>query len=123
MALPDLSSMDDRDIFFTVLRNSIGNVIWYGIAAIVIVLIGRISWWLGVILFAMFVLVSIIGILQTIFVTLLGVVMIPFSIYEHFKGRTARGREQLYLGAGNLIQLLEVLIFAGYIFWLFKRFF
>ncbi len=115
--------MDDRDVFFKILWDSIGNVLWYGAATAVIAVIGKIFWWAGVVLFGLFVIILIVSFLQTLIVTILGIVSTTLAIYEKLKDRSLHAREQLYLGAANIIQLVELTIFAGYMVGLYKVFF
>jgi hypothetical protein len=120
MAFP----LTDREIFAKVWRDSIKNVLWYGAQVIVIAVIGAfVSWWVGIALWAICGLVLIAGGIQTLFVALLGIILIPWTIYESLKGREVDGKGQLHLAAGQVIQLIEMGVYACYFYWLYTIFF
>lgn len=119
----DPASMSGREVFVQVTWNAIANVLWYGGATLIIVLVGKFIWWLGVGLFGIFALIMVASTFQTLVVTVLGIISIPLGIYERLKGRSVDFSEQAWLWAGNMMQLIELMILGGYVFWLFRQFF
>lgn len=120
MAFP----LTDREIFAKVWRDSFKNVIWYGAQVVIIIAVGKfVWWWAGIVLWAVWALILIIGGIQTLLVTLLGIILLPIGIYRKLKGLPTEDAASPYLVAGNLIQLTENAIYVGYFYVLYKIFF
>ncbi|HEV7736027.1 MAG TPA: hypothetical protein VGO47_01460 [Chlamydiales bacterium] len=117
------SLIDDRDVFFKVLKDSIGNIVWYGCGALVVALVGKIVWIAGVVLFGVFGLILAVSAVHSLISVVLSIVMIPVTIYEKVRGGSLRLREQLYLNAASLIQLTELAILSAYAIGLYRIFF
>jgi hypothetical protein len=115
--------LTDREIFDKVWRDSIKNVIWYGAQVVVIIIVGKfIWWWAGIVLWAIWALILILAGIQTLFVTLLGIILIPITIYRKLKGLSTDGAGSLILAIGHMIQLIENAIYAFYFYLLFTVF-
>lgn len=118
------ASMSGREVFVQVTWDAIANVLWYGGAAVVITIVGKaLWWWAGIIFFGIFVIVFLVSFLHTLIGTIMGIVLIPFAVYEKIQGRSVGAEEQLWLGAAQVIHLIEIAILASYTFWLYKVFF
>lgn len=116
--------MSGREVFVQVTWNALANILWYGGAAVVIATVGRVLWWwAGIILFAIFVIVFVASFLHTLIGTIMGLVMIPLAIYEKLKGRSIDAVEQAWMGAAQVVQLVEITVLAAYTLWLYKVFF
>lgn len=116
--------LTDQQIFAKVWRASIKNVLWYGAQVPIIIIVGKfVWWWVGIALWAAWALILIAGGIQTLIVTLLGIILLPITIFRSLKGQQTEGGSSLYLVAGNLIQLLENAVYVGYFYVLYKAFF
>ena len=104
----EIASMDEREVFARVLRNGISNTIWFGIGAVVIWLIGKFFWSVGVGLFLIYALITVIDCLWIVISTLLpSFVATPVAISSALRGdREALGKEG-YMLAALLVRLLE----------------
>lgn len=120
MAFP----LTDREIFLKVSKDSFKNVIWYGGLVVVIALVGKgLWWWVGIVLWGAWTLLLVASILQTLIVAILGIITVPLSVSERLKGREVDGNGQLYLAAGQVIQLIEMGVYVSYFYWLYTVFF
>lgn len=59
-------TLSDRDFFFAALKNYIGEVLFYGICAVIIFFAIKLNWWLGLILFLPYCALSVVSFVQTV---------------------------------------------------------
>lgn len=120
-------NLDDRQFFFAALKNYFGEIIFYGIIAVVIWAVSSYMWWVGFVFFVPFSLLALMSSLQS-------AVLIPsaFSalITERFIRRHGNEEEknsivgdldpshQKFAFGTALIGLLKSLICLGYSIWL-----
>lgn len=119
----DATSMVGSEVLARVVGESISNVVFYGIVTVVIFFIGKLSWWIGVILFGAFALFMLIGVLQFLITSGLGVVAFIGYSYRTLKGERGIMGEQSFLMAGSIIQGIENAIYVFYFVYLYRVFF
>jgi hypothetical protein len=120
----DDPDFDDRALFFHVLREAFTHVLSFGFPVLIIFLISKlIWWWLATALFVIMVAVMLFATLQILFSIVLTIISVPLTIYEILKGRSGRVREQSWLAATTVVQVVEMLVLGSYVFWLFKALF
>jgi hypothetical protein len=117
------SSMAGNEIFARVFGESISNIIFYGIGAVVIFFISNFSWWIGIILFGAFALFLAISALQFIFTSGLGLIAFVGYLYRTLKGERGFMGEQSFLMAASFVQGVEHVIYAFYLLYLYRVFF
>ncbi len=112
-------------LFGTVLTGSVKNVIGYGIWTLVTIFVAKYSWWVGVILFAIYAIIAIITFLLYAFSAVIYPVMLFTDIYNRLvKGFSEGTALQLILhGAATAVQTVEQCIHALYLFFLYRVFF
>jgi hypothetical protein len=114
-----------KNVFKKVLIDAIKNIFFYGVAAVVIAFIGnaiglRI---IGLILAGIFVVtmaISLIPFLISFFIGLIGIII---SIAKATKGDKDMLKDEGYLWAGTLAQLIETVICLYYVLYLYRAFF
>ena len=117
--------MQAKDVFKKVLKDSISNIIFYGIGTLIIAFIGnaiglRI---VALILAGIFVVIVAISLIPFLISFFIGIIGLFVSIAEAKKGDDESIKKQGYLWAGTLAQLVENLIFLCYIYYLYNAFF
>jgi small-conductance mechanosensitive channel len=117
--------MQAKDVFKKVLKDSIRNIIFYGIGTLAIAFIGnaiglRIVALIMAGIFVVIVAISLIPFLISFFVGIIGLFA---SIAETNKGNYEPLKKQGYLWAGTLVQLVENLVCLYYISYLYNAFF
>lgn len=117
------AEMSGREVFARVLRDSISNILWYGAGTVVIVLLGSLSWWLGIVLAGLLAAIVLVSVIQTGAVSILGLVTIPLAINERRNRRHVDWAEQVYLAIANIVQILEMAVLITYVYVLYRVFF
>jgi hypothetical protein len=117
------AEMSGREIFAHALRDSISDVLLYGVGAVVIILLGSLSWWLGLVLSGLFAVIVLVSVIQTGAVTVLGLASIPLAINEKRQGRYVDWGEQVYLAVANVIKILDKAILVAYTYVLYRVYF
>jgi hypothetical protein len=117
------AEMSGRDFFSQALKDSISDVLWYGVGTVVIILLGSLSWWLGVVLSGLFAVIVLVSVIQTGAVTVLGLASIPLAIDEKRQGRCVDRGEQVYLAVANVIKILDKAILVAYTYVLYRVYF
>lgn len=117
------ADLSGREFFARVIKETVTDVLWYGIGTLIITLLGQLSWWLGVILAGAFVVIVVAQTIHTFIGAILGLVLIPMMIYEKIQGRYVDVGEQVYLVLANILQVLVTVFLIGCGFWLYRVFF
>lgn len=116
------NQLTNRQVFEKVFPDAIKNVIWYGCAIGVIVVISKVSWWFGIVLAGVYALVTTLDTLRVAFVAVLGLIAIPVNVVEKLRGQYYE-EDFGYMIAGLFVQIIETIISGIYIYILYRNFF
>lgn len=107
----NLADLSEKDVFFKVLRDSVSNTFWFGLGAGVIWLLGGFSWWIGVVLFVIYALVTVADALMVLITSLLpSFITVPMAIRSSFAGERAALGKESFMIAALVVRLLEATI-------------
>lgn len=121
------STLNDKQFFFAALKNYTGEVIFYGIIAIVIYLISNWVWWLGLIFFLPFSILTIVSFFQSLIImpNAISTTITYFHIRKHGTEDekaivigNQKPEDQNYVLATSFISLTRSLIILGFAIWL-----
>ena len=114
--------MDSKEVFNKVFSDAIVNFIFYGFGVAVIVFINNILKWhtLAIILAAVFAIIVLISLVPFLISLIMGIIAIPIVIKEKSAGNIEVIRNQLWLWAGSIVQLVENTIFVYMVYYLYK---
>ncbi len=128
--------MSDKEFFFAMSKQTIGMIVMFAVITLIIFLLGKLSWWLGVILFVIFCLICVISSLQSVFGSILGIFSSIFYfsclIYANLSKNTEFKKEtigdgktsdQTYIFLGSIVHLISALLLISFNFFLYTFFF
>lgn len=120
MAFEAISEMSGKDVFQQVWPSALKEVaITLGVAFVVYMLSG--VQWVGVGLFALFVLFNALPVLFTALMTAFALAVTPFTLYGAITGARGSGsvEDEVYLAAGNVVRVLEAVVSLALIYALY----
>lgn len=114
-----------KNVFKKVLKDSIGNIVFYGLGTLAIAFIGnalglRI---IALIMAGIFTAIVAISFFPFIFSFIMAIIGLFTSIAEANSGNYDPLKKQGYLWAGSFVQLIENAIFIYYLSYLYNAFF
>ncbi len=136
ISLEKTKSMTEKEFFFAMVKQTIGVIILFSSIGLIIFLISKVSWWVGVIFFVVFGLACLVSFLQYAFGSILGIFGSAFYfgslIYakvsgnHQFEKKTIKGvsiSDQSYVFLSALVQFITGFIFIVINYILYKIFF
>ncbi|RMG00736.1 MAG: hypothetical protein D6735_13085 [Acidobacteria bacterium] len=118
-----LSSMAGSEVFARVFGESVSNIIFYGIVVFVIFIVGKFSWWIGVILFGAYTLLFVVLFLQFIFAAGSVIIILIVNVYKSLRGEKGNWKDALFMLSASLVQGIERAVYALCVFNLYQIFF
>jgi hypothetical protein len=117
------TQMTNKEVFQKVAPDTIKNIIWFGVTVLIIIfIVGKISWWLGVIIGSIYALITIADIIRVGFVSLLTPISLIGAIVQKLRGQYYE-EGMSYMLAAWIFQLMETLVTAFYLYILYRAFF
>lgn len=128
MSLPkNVDIISGKELFQRVLSDAVGNVIYYGIACLIIWWVGSNLRWLGLFLFAIYALIEAWSLVHFIFTIGLGLIATPLILYEAWKRRSASFRkelnDQILTALAQITRIVEQCFHVAYFLFLYRLFF
>ena len=115
-------TLDGRTVFRQIWNDCRKNIIFFGAAVAVIVLVGSYIRWLGLVLFAGFALITLADVLKLLFVAGLNMMMLPIKVIESLRNWHV-ARDEAWVWGATLVQGVELAIFVVYNVYLYVHFF
>lgn len=123
----DAATLNDKEFFFTALKQYISETLFYGLCAVIIFLAAKLSWWLSFMLFLPYSALGIVGLFQSI--VLLPSVVSGTVTYFHLRkfGTDAERKmilgtqdpvDQLFVLGTSIISVVRSLLFVSFSIWL-----
>jgi hypothetical protein len=113
----DQANLPEEQVFKKVLKDGIGNVIYFGIACAVIAMIGSYYWKIGIVLAAIFGLVALLSIIQALVSVVAGIAEIIM------KSRSGDTMDLKWIAGGLAVRIIEEGIIIIYILYLYHVFY
>ena len=118
MDLKTAQEMSEREVFGKVLRDTIGNAFWFGLGAVVIVLVSMAFPKIAIGLFVIYAIIAVIDALWVaVTVIIPALILTPVAI---FRGRSAIAKEAwMFLSA--IIRVIDVGVGLGLGWYMYRR--
>src|SRR6266511_3427759 len=103
----EIAAMSGPAAFRILVRDSGKNIAFFGFGMIAIVLIAEfVSWWFALVLFAGFVLVTLLSVFHQVMLLIANIVYFFSLVFGRRSGRGKAFLEYVFLSAANLVQIL-----------------